>query len=741
MSKDRLLAKSLPRELEAALLGDFPRLRKGSLDAQHFAMAFSSEAGRAWWEDADPQGLLGEAAQAVAYERRGEAAAAVSLYKALGEAEPPWWRLLGLLLQGWSSLITDPTPVRLASDQVRALKRGQRKARLLSKLSVFAADKGDLDLAHALWRDGIHASDGGTQLHRALAIEGMNFGFGLEDMELLRKPSGEVDDDLVWPEQVPELQLKSATRAAEQSVEDQMQGVWGYTIRMGITPLNDLESAEAQARWLGAPWLRRPIRKQLGAQLLTGSATEATQWAHGVLAWTLGGGKSPHLSLRYAEPHFDHDSAEYILNGVGGGDPTRGRLGRLASLGAEAWDLIPESTLRWLATEIEPLPGEASPAPESRMLWAAFAIRLTGEWFAQYQELDREIQGALLDSLQPPALRHFDEEMKAAIFGALQDDKVLLAEGGRLLPFAAALAPAEDDERLKALVETEEPKHVRVISHLLEERPGVISAATEARFLERLRDSIVDQSEGARHGTIAMGGPGPFIELGRLLAVTRSVDRGLIDLLVETATDSTLPPQYVTEARQGLVLLRRAGRLRAMDLKRLRGAPEPRSQGPMAEGLTHGVLRVLLLQILVGKLNAAERSELVIAARSPEERIRDIAVNACAEALGSSEDEALAWAVVSGLFDPSDSVADGALAGLPALTDHFSSAAEVAWQRLPALFDSGARRVRTEIIRSLEHVTPKTRHQRERRTAILARGRQDRSWLVREASEEVLAAK
>jgi hypothetical protein len=76
------------------------------------------------------------------------------------------------------------------------------------------------------------------------------------------------------------------------------------------------------------------------------------------------------------------------------------------------------------------------------------------------------------------------------------------------------------------------------------------------------------------------------------------------------------------------------------------------------------VIRVLVLQILVERLSAAERTELVAAIRFPEERIRDIAVNACAEGLQTSRDDGLACAVVSGLFDSSDSVSDGALAGL-----------------------------------------------------------------------------
>lgn len=117
--------------------------------------------------------------------------------------------------------------------------------------------------------------------------------------------------------------------------------------------------------------------------------------------------------------------------------------------------------------------------------------------------------------------------------------------------------------------------------------------------------------------------------------------------------------------------------------------------------------------------------------------MRDVAINACAEALQVYRDEGLAWAVVSGLFDPSDTVASGALAGVEELGKSFEAAADVAWQRLPELFRSSSRRVRAQIIRALEEIHPEAEHHQRRRAALIARGRQDRSWLVRDAASEL----
>ena len=741
MRSDRLLAKDLPRELQAALLGDFKVLRSGSSDAQHFAMAFSSEAGQRWWEETPPAGPLSLVAKAISCERRGESAEAINLYeKAMRESTTPWMRVMGLLAQGWSLLIEDMAPILEAADQIRELRRSPRKARLLAKLSVFATDKGDIEVGRALWQEAINSSDEQTQLGRALRVEGFNLNLGPIGTELLRAPAGEEVDDLVHPEAIDQMRLDSANSTLEQAVEDQFGGPWRYTIRMGLTPLGRLDTAEAQARWIGLPWLRRQIRKQMGAQLLAGAAQDPDQWTHGVVAWALGGGRSVQMAMRLAEPHFGYESGDYIINTVSTCDPTRGRSQRLAALGAEAWDLVSDEALQQLTEQVPPQQGEGSPAPESRMIWAGFAIRLTDLWYERYRRFDSSLQGTLLDSLNPVALRYFNAEMKVTMYEALGSDEEVLADGGRLLPLAAALAPAGDDERLRHLLDSQ-PILTRVVAQLKEERPSVVSPTAESRVLDHLRGALAEQSANAREGSIALGGAGPRLELGRMLSVVQSPDQELVDLLVETAVDPSLPPQYLVEARQGLVLLRRKKGLRQTDVRRLRSAPPIVGQGPFREGFTSGVLRVLLLQILADRTTEAERAELVAAVRSTEVRVRDIAVNTCAEALQTRQDEGLAWAVVSGLFDPADSVSDGALAGLQPLTEHFKTAAEVAWQRLPDLFNSSARDVRSQIIHALEHVSPKTNRQKERQRALLARAHQDRSWQVRNAAAEIADAK
>lgn len=737
MKSVKLHPNELTPELDAALVGDFPSLRDGSDDANHFAMAFGSEAGQPWWRETEPQSLLGIAAKAVSSERRGETEIACSLYRQVVVDGDGWVRLLGLLLEGWSQELECVEPVHEAAQEVRRLRAGQRKARLLAKLSLFAADRGDRGAARQLWQEATRASRDGTELARAMRIEEINLGLREATQELLESPNPKPrSEPLVDPDALAALRLRGANMAIEQSLEDGLGGPWRYTLRMGQTPLDQLITADLQATWIGLPWARRPIRKQMGAQLLTGGASDASHWAHGILMWTLGDGRQCDLALRNAEIHFDYDSADFVLRGVGECDPTRKRNQRLATLGAEAWDLVSDDVLRWLVSEVPPVDGEHSLGDESRRIWAAFAVRLPREWYPRYRDLDDETRTSLLDFINPSALRYFDDEMKASMWSALADDSKLMADGGALLPLAAALAPENGEKRLARLIE-DGRVYARIVADLIDENSTLITSKVQSRVLATLRDSVLEQTDKARKGTVEMGGS-PRLELGRMLSVVRNADRSLIDLLLDVATDPSAPPQYVAEALQGLILFRRRQRLKAADLRRLRKAPAHPGQSPMGEGFTQRVLRAFRLQVLADRLTASERTELVGAVRSREVRVRSIAVNACAEALQTTLDESLAWAVVSGMFDPSDNVASGALLGLDALTEHFENAAEVAWQRLPEMFEASQRNVRGRIVDAAALASPKTKAQKQTQKTILARARQDRSWMIRDQVRRLL---
>jgi hypothetical protein len=734
LSGDSLTVRTLSSELEAALLGDFPQLKKGSPDAQHFAMAFGPEAGQPWWNEESPSGPLGIAAQAVSSERRGEVDQALPLYDQVVE-EGEWMGLLGLLLKGWSPAIDDNNPIHEAASKIKGLRNGHRKARLMAKLSLLALDKYESELAIELWSGAVVAAQDGTHLKRALQFEALNLGIPTPESVLFESAPDKPTDALLHPEWIDDLRRDAAMGALVRSVEDGLGGTWNYTVRMGVTPLDEAVSAELQATWLGIPWARRDIRKQIGAQLLSGAAETPQQWAYGVVMWTLGGGSRPHLTFDFAEPYLDSQGADFIVRSIADAGSPRNRIERLSAVAAQAWDLLSDETLRWLARQVRPEAGIGAPAAESRIIWAALAIRLTDEWFEKYRDLGSDVQRALLDSLAPHSMRHFDSEMKQLMYQVADDEDATEGDKGALLPLMAELVP--DDERAHVQALIEKLASASVIARLTGDHPSIVSGVATSRALSELSDAIVEQSEKARGGTVGLGGRSPRIELGRLVSNLAAPDRELIDLLLDTACDEGLPAQYVAEARQGLVLLRRSDKLLVGDIDRLRSASDPGGRGPGDQGLTEGVSRAFRLQVLASVASDVERSELILAARAHDDRVRDVAINACAEALRAYRDEGLAWAVVSGLFDPSDTVASGALAGVEELGKSFEAAADVAWQRLPELFRSSSRRVRAQIVGALEEIHPESEHHRRRRAALIARGRQDRSWLVRDAASEL----
>jgi len=64
--------------------------------------------------------------------------------------------------------------------------------------------------------------------------------------------------------------LEAAQGTLAGAVEARSRCLWTFQRGAGKTPLDDAVAAEVQATWAGALWMRRPIRRQLGAQLLTG---------------------------------------------------------------------------------------------------------------------------------------------------------------------------------------------------------------------------------------------------------------------------------------------------------------------------------------------------------------------------------------------------------------------------------------------------------------------------------------
>jgi hypothetical protein len=590
-------------------------------------------------------------------------------------------------------------------------------------------DKRDLKTGLAAWRMAIDAAPDRSSLRRALKIEGYNLGLPTDQADLFSRPEPARADDLVNLPWIDDLRLAAASGTLSDDIESRARGAWSFTMGFGQTRLDEAIAAEVQATWIGALWVRRGVRKQLGAQLLGGAAGTPEQWAYGMLMWALGGVHNPERALKIAEPHFDAEGADFVVKSLGEAVDSTHIATRLVSLAAEAWDLVSNDTLRWLVGRIPPQLGDVPPAPETRQIWTAYALRLTDEWARDYRKLDQDIRGALLDQLSPSAIGHFDTRTR----GTIWSDAVASTEATdawTMLPLLASLATEDSVDAVRELVDLHAPSHV--VAALQGTYPSVVSANTAARALADLTEAVVLQNDEARRGKVGFGVSSVRIALGRLLASMSAVIDEQVEPLVATAVAEDLPSEYVLEARQGLLVLRRSQALSADFSHRLREARDVVSAAPTHGGLTEDVLRATRLAILAPAAVAAEKMVLLAAGRDGDARVRQVALMGCVEALEKDRDESLAWAVVSGLFDPADEVTVTALTGLTLITDGYPEAAAVAWARLPRLLDLAGRDVRVAVVdaakRAMTAGTPFDSHMER----VVTRARHDRSWRVRD---------
>lgn len=725
-------------EIVAALLWDVPRLRAGSRSARDFASALPGELDR-WWApkkyDDDP---LGTAAHGVAYERANDLEQAADLYRHLTSGHDPWVHLLGLMLRAWSASEEGLDVIGEARVVVEELSlQPELDARLLSKLATNAFDAGAPELARDLLTDAIAAAPPNTRLHGALAIEGLNAGLPFEwsDAEHHFPP-----DPLVEYPWIEYDALAAAQSALSTAVEAQARGLWTVTWRTGTTPLNEVVGAEVQATWAGALWLRRPIRKQLGAQLLMGAASAPQQWAYGVIMWALGAGDRPERAYALAEPRLDQESSDLVVRTLGEAD-IRSRVGhRFLSVAVESWDGLSDETLRWAISLVDPVAGDHPDAALAQRLWAGFAARLEQEWQPRFRALTKALRVAQIETLGVDAVKHLSAASRALIFAAaataVQEDPTVSTQ---LLRVLATASPTSLDVKLRNAVSEKAPADA--IAHLAYDgHAQMLRSQDLARALETLLAAVHEESEEARGGKVSFGSSDVRLALGRLVAGSPHRGREAIELLIETATDPGLPGEHIMYARMALVLTRRAGQLNDSDLDLLQEADDAVGTIPEHGNISVALLRIRRLNILALRLTSQDAIWVVGACRHEDPRVRQIALATAGEAIsassGAAEREALSWAMIGGLFDPEDDVVRAALSAVDAdFLQGSPAAGQVAIRRLPRLLVEGSVPLRTTVAALAQRWADADAALANDPTvrSLLAQAKADRSWIVRTA--------
>lgn len=729
----------LRAEITAALIWDLPALRAGSKSAQDFAKALEGELDK-WWEPRsyglDP---LGRAAQAVAAERAGDPAQGLPVYKDLATADDDWVGLLGRMLMAWSETGDDSDGVAQAQQAAEGIAApDELRARLHAKTATFALDTGQHDLARESLARAVELAPQGTRLYSRLAFEAANAGLGRPDAAAFPdegKPFG--PDPLVDYPWIVYAALDAAQAGMNDEVERNAERLWSWKLRFGgTTPLDQVVSAEVQATWAGALWLRRPLRLQLGAQLLNGEATHAQQWGYGILMWVLGNGKSPEGVYRLAEPHLDQESVDYVIRQLREADWPRGLSHRFVRVASEAWDDMSGGTLRWLVDFLEPDASEHPTVREVNRLWAGYAARFPQEWLERVQAQSPETQVALLSMVGLPTIQRLPLDAKGS-FGRLLLDNLSLRErpNEHLLRLAVELVPRNLRPRLATLIaEHATPEALAEIADSAE--PDIAPAPVLERARDQLVETLARESAEAREGKVSFGPHDTRLALARLL-VTLPPDPEAVATLAAIGSDPDLPGEHIVAARNGLALLRHKGKLTESEIAWWHDVPDPPGTLPEHGGISDELAQIRRLQILARELTAGEGALTVMATRSRDRRVRVLAIEVCSEAAKAEarteQRAAFVWALVGGLWDPQDYVAASAVWALAAEMAQGSAAAEVALNRLPRLYGIGNTRVRTAVAETAARLGRTAPAQVQ---AVLQTAATDKSWQVRQAAAD-----
>lgn len=726
-------------EITAALIWDLPALQAGSRSAQNFAKALEGELDK-WWEPRsyglDP---LGRAARAVATERAGDPAQALPVYKDLATADNEWVGLLGRMLMAWSETGDDSDAVAQAQQAAEEIAApDELRARLHAKAATFALDAGQHDLARESLARAVELAPQGTRLYSRLAFEATNAGLGPPDAAAFPDEGKPFPPDpLVDYPWIHYAALDAAQAGMDDEVERNAERLWTWTLRFGGTaPLAQVVSAEVQATWAGALWLRRPLRRQLGAQLLNGEAIHAQQWGYGVLMWALGDGKNPERIYQLAEPHLDQESVDYVIRQLREADWPRGLSHRFVSVASEAWDAMSGDTLRSLVDLLEPDASEHPAVREINRLWAGYAARFTSEWLERAQQQLPEVQVALLSVVGLPTILRLPLDAKER-FGRLLLDNLSQRErpSEHLLRLAVELVPHDLRPQLAALIaERATPEALAEIADAAE--PDIAPVPVLERARDLLVETLARESAEAQDGTVSFGPHDTRLTLARLLVVLPP-DPKAVAALAAIGSNPELPGEHIVAARNGLALLRHKGKLTDSEIAWWHDVPDPPGTLPEHGGISDELAQIRRLQILARELTAGEGAVAVTATRSRDRRVRVLAIEVCSEAAeaepATEQRDAFVWALVGGLWDPQDYVVASAVWALAAEIAQGSAAAEVALNRLPRLYGIGNTRVRTAVAETAARLGRAAPAQLQ---AVLRSAVTDKSWQVRQAAAD-----
>lgn len=715
----------LAADLQAALLWDLPTLRGLGDDARAFIEALSAPP---WDPEQWGDGPLSRAAHGVLSARVGEEDEAERQLRALSTIDGS--ALLASLLVGW--LLRDRKVAGRALEDafhlVEQVEPPELRSRLLLKTAALARDIDANDLQVDAIRASLTSAPAGSRLLRVARMSAVDVGLmGLE--EAWSTETGPYDALLSVP-WVEELALDASTTLAKDRLLDESRGAWGYTFRAGTTPVDRLLAADAQASWAARHDVRNDVRRQLGAALLSGHATHTGQWVYGCWAWVVSNGQQIRSVIRRADPHLDQDAALAIIAAVQetGGVPNREE--RLIETAAALWHLFPDDTVedvlrRFALSDPLPLVEDVQ-----GVLGANLARRSPQEFFRCWQAAPESARLLTLSKLSAGDVATLDDRSRRC----LRDAGAYAIEAAHSYETAALTvtltAHLDGIRAATALADTICAGSVTGAIEILELAPEALSSDRRTWLVEVLWDLIDALVSDAHSGKFGFGSGSSLIALGKAATGMADASRSIGKLLA-VAEDGRCSSRQHLEARQGLTWLRHADELTTEDVARVRLLPDHVERTFDDAGLTASVLYAARLGVLVPEVSNKERLDLLASARDPEPRVRQLAIAGLGRLLKQAPGDDAEWALVGGLFDPSDDVVrttlwtvrDGCLLSEGPLT--------VAAKRLERLSSGQASDVRAAAVGAARRLIAE---ELPGLALLVSRALQDPSWLVRHAA-------
>jgi hypothetical protein len=667
-----------------------------------------------------PEAPLAVAARGVVAERAGEIGEAHAAYSRLAASDDRWTSLLGLMLQCWSSGEHDP----LAFDRGRLLIEqtadSSLRSRLFMKLATYALDKQDVTRFEELIGAALANAPARTRLRRAISVTAATY-FGRfpppADLE------ADEPDPLVDYPWIDGTALEAAQAELIEIVKTRARNPWSWSIRMGRTNVDVAVSAELQATWAGALWLRDQIRKQLAAMLLTQAAPSAYDVLFGLSMWLAARGDDIVPIITATEPSFSETTADALVLPLIGvrSVPAYGET-RLLETANASWDLISDATTRTVLGLVRPEPSEA-PFHDAAVFWSRAALRIRDEWQVLIRDLAphelaqvvAEISSVAVGRLEPNAARYIVETLPAA-------DPPVGASTGSVLLWDKLGLPVPEGASVP----------LDVVVRIARLKPDALVEPSYTLAEEAARGSLAQTLESARRG--AYGFDDSASAWISTVAIARgAIQRPSLDLLLVTAAEASIAPHVRLDAVMAIAELAARGLVPKEDLDQLRRLPELREIGPMRP-TSQAAFAAARLAARGAVLMDEEQLLLFTLSRDPDPQARAIVAGATARFLELHESPAVEAALVAALFDPVPSVVNAALRALrrARLTDFSYGTVSL---RIRAIFQQYGRHERAEVVRAIRQLAQESGDP-EAFGDVLVAARADRSWIVRNAARD-----